>query len=116
VFVVRSGLVVAAALALVCSASGSTGAKPAGRYLLHTRGIWTYFEHRGAEQGYNSGELLEVIDQPLVRADVVAQLKHMSALGVNEFVYEMRSADGPWPVKSDFPACQRPTASRRRTH
>jgi len=99
-----------AGLMLVCTASAGTAAQPVGRYFLQTRGLWTYFEHRGAEQGYNSGELLEVIDQPSVRADVVTQLEHMRALGVNEFVYELRSADGPWPVNSDFPACQLPTA------
>ena len=108
--IVKGAIVVAAGLILACAASAGTGAQPIGRYLLRTRGIWTYFEHRGARQGYNSGELLEVLDQASVRADVVAQLEQMRALGVNEFVYEMRSADGPWPVNSDFPACQRSAA------
>lgn len=103
-------VVVAVGLMLVCTASAGTAAPPVGRFLLQTRGLWTYFEHRGAAQGYYPGELLGVIDQPSVRADVVAQLQHMRTLGVNEFVYEMRSADGPWPVNSDFPACQLPTA------
>jgi hypothetical protein len=107
---VRAAVVLVAGLMLVCTASAGTAAQPVGRYFLQTRGLWTYFEHRGAEQGYNSGELLEVIDQPSVRADVVTQLEHMRALGVNEFVYELRSADGPWPVNSDFPACELPTA------
>ncbi len=106
----KGAIVLAAGLMLVCTASVRTAAQPVGRYLLQTRGLWTNFEHRGAQQGYKSGELLEVIDQPSVRADVVAQLEHMRALGVNEFVYEMRSADAPWPVNSDFPACQLPTA------
>jgi hypothetical protein len=107
---VKGAIAVATSLVVVCTASVGTAAQPVGRYLLQTRGLWTYFEHRGAEQGYNSGELLEVIDRPSVRADLVAQFEHMRALGVNAFVYEMRSADGPWPVNSDFPACQLPTA------
>ena len=107
---VKGTIVIAAVLLLLCTAAAGTAAQPIGRYLLRTRGLWTYFEHRGAQQGYNSGELLEVINEPSVRADVVAQLEHMRALGVNEFVYEMRSADGPWPVNSDFPACQLSTA------
>jgi hypothetical protein len=106
----KGAIVFVAGLILVCTASAGTAAQPGGRYFLRTRGLWTYFEHLGAEQGYNSGELLEVIGQPSVRADVVAQLKRMRALGVNEFAYEMRSADGPWPVNSDFPACQLSTA------
>jgi hypothetical protein len=106
----KGAIVVAAGVMLVSTASVGTGAQPMGRYFLRTRGLWTYFEHRGAEQGYNSGELLELIDQPSVQADVASQLEHMRALGVNEFVYEMRSADRPWPVDTDFPACQLPTA------
>lgn len=96
-------------IAAAGSVSGSAATAPVGRHLLQTRGLWSYFEHRGAQQGYNSGELLTVIKQPTVRADVVTQLKQMSVLGVNEFAYEMRSADRPWPVDTSYPACQRPT-------
>lgn len=30
-------------------------------------------------------------------------------MDVNELTYEMRSADGPWPVDSTYPRCERPT-------
>jgi hypothetical protein len=106
----NSLLVVAVGLILVCTASVGIAGQPAGRYLLQTRGLWTSFEDRGAQSGYYDGELLEKIDQPSVQADVVAQLRQMQKLGVNEFVFEVRSADGPWPVDSAFPACQLPTA------
>lgn len=100
---------VIATLALAQSAATSA-TKPLGQHLLRTRGFWTYFEHRGAPSGYNAGELLEVIANPAARNDVVAQLKVMRAMGVNELAYEMRSADGPWPVDSSYPNCQRSTA------
>ena len=81
-----------------------------GHNLLKTRGLWTYFEHRGVSSGYHAGELLEAIDDPSARNDVAAQLKVMRAMGVNELTYELRSADGPWPVDSTYPRCFRSTA------
>lgn len=90
--------------------ASTTAAPPLGHHFLKTRGLWTYFEHRGATSGYHSGELLEAIQGSAARADVVAQLKVMRAMGVNELTYEMRSADGPWPVDSTYPRCERSTA------
>jgi hypothetical protein len=98
-----------AVLVLAVSSSSSATA-PIGRHLLQTRGLWTYFEHRGAESGYHAGELLEAISGAPARDDVVAQLKVMRAMGVNELTYEIRSADGPWPVDSSYPRCERSTA------
>jgi hypothetical protein len=94
----------------IALASSASSATPKGRYLLQTRGLWTYFEHRGSPSGYNAGELLEVIGGTAARSDVAAQLRVMRAMGVNELTYEMRSADGPWPVDSTFPNCRRSTA------
>jgi hypothetical protein len=105
---VRLGVAVLVAAALA-GADASVAGPPLGRHLLQTRGLWTYFEHRGAQQGYNSGELLKVIGQASVQTDVTEQLKRMRALGVNELLYEMRSGDGPWPVDSTYPACERST-------
>jgi len=89
--------------------TSTSAAAPIGRVLLQTRGIWTSFEHRGATSGYYSGELLEAIGGVNARNDVLAQLRVMRAMGVNEFAYEMRSSDGPWPVDSSFPKCERAT-------
>ena len=80
-----------------------------GRHLLQTRGLWVQFEHRGSATGWYSGELLELIGSSSVRAEVVLQLRKMSAMGVNEIVYEVRSTDGPWPVRSEYPSCERST-------
>jgi hypothetical protein len=99
------GLVLVVLALPAATAAGS----PLGHHLLKTRGLWTYFEHRGAAAGYNAGELLESINGAGARSDVVAQLKVMRAMGVNELTYEMRSGDAPWPVDSGYPRCQRPT-------
>jgi hypothetical protein len=93
-----------AALIFALPASGA----PIGRNLLQTRGLWTYFEHRGAPNGYYSGQLLEELSS--ARSDVVAQLAAMRAMGVNTLAYEVRSADGPWPVDSTYPKCERSTS------
>ena len=90
--------------------SSASSAAPAGGHLLQTRGMWTYFEHRGASSGYHAGELLEAISGAGAKSDVVAQLRVMRSMGVNELAYEMRSADGPWPVDSAYPACKRSTS------
>lgn len=95
---------------VLVQAAATSATKPTGERVFQTRGLWTYFEHRGAPTGYHAGELLEVITTPAAREDVVAQLRVMRAMGVNELAYEMRSADGPWPVDSSFPRCHRSTA------
>jgi len=103
-------------LAAVCLAAvvlalpgSASAAQPIGRQFLRTRGLWTYFEHPGAPSGYHAGELLEAIGSPNARNDVIAQLKVMRAMGVNELTYEMRSTDGP-SVDTSYPKCQRSTA------
>lgn len=100
---------VAACLLVPSAAQPSQDSGQIGRRLAETRGVWTYFEDRGAPAGWNSGELLEAIAAPAVRAEVVLQLKQMRAMGVNEIVYEMRSSDGEWPVATAFPDCERAT-------
>ncbi len=80
-----------------------------GHHTLQTRGIWVSFEKPGSPTGWSSGELLEAIGNVAVRDEVVRQLKLMRGLGANEIVFEMRSADGPWPVSSGYPDCQRAT-------
>ena len=88
----------------------ASSAAPAGAHLLQTRGMRTYFEHRGASSGYHAGELLEGISGAGAKSDVVVQLKVMRSMGVNQLAYEMRSADGPWPGASAYPACKRSTS------
>jgi hypothetical protein len=77
-----------------------------GRHTLQTRGIWTYFEDPGAPNGWYSGELLHGGVFESARADVARQLDRMRAMGVNEIVYELRSADPVWiPGERRPPEC-----------
>jgi hypothetical protein len=95
--------------ALAPGAHSSESASLIGRHVLQTRGIWVSFERPGSPTGWSSGELLDAIGSASVRGEVVRQLKLMRAMGANEIVFEMRSADGPWPVSSAYPDCERAT-------
>jgi hypothetical protein len=110
----RASVALAVAGAVLAVAASSAGApqqpaSPVGRHFLETRGLWVQFENRGSATGWNTGELLELIGDSAVRAEVVLQLRQMKAMGVNLIVYELRSADGVWPVDSSFPRCERAT-------
>lgn len=100
----------AVAVALVVLGLGAAGTTPSpsrasgesvGRHFFQTRGIWTYFEDRGARFGWHAGQLLHEIARPSVQAEVTAQLKQMRAIGANTITYEIRSGEAdfgtPWP-------------------
>jgi hypothetical protein len=82
---------------LVLSLVGSTAARstsaPVGGYLFQTRGIFTEFEDPSSPNGWYSGELLHNGNFGPAQTQVASQLDEMRRMGVNEFVYELRSSD-----------------------
>jgi hypothetical protein len=93
----------------ICAAvlpAGAAETTATGRYVLQTRGIWTEFDDPASPNGWYSGELLHNGNFGPARPTVETQLRAMSAMGVNEIAYELRSGDPIWiPGDRKPPEC-----------
>ena len=107
---VRSVIVLASLVAMaVGSGRAHSADAPIGRFPLQTRGIWTQFENPSSGAGWFSGEMIQQLGDPYVRRGVELQLDRMRAMGVNEIIYELRSADPVWiPGERRPPECNVP--------